>query len=63
MTKKLTFFLFLSCFSIGLFSTAIGEDDLKSIMNDGLGKALGLTPVEPASKLAATWGKLKEIRP
>jgi len=45
---------------IGLFSVALGEDDLNNIKEDGLGKALRITAVEPASKLATTWGQLKQ---
>lgn len=45
---------------VGLFSAALGEDDLKDIMENGLGKALGIAAVEPASKLTTTWGRLKK---
>jgi hypothetical protein len=44
---------------IGLFNDAIGENDLKTIMDKGLANALGLTSVEPFSKLTNTWGKVK----
>jgi len=45
---------------VGLFSVALGEDDLRDIMELGLGHALGITAVRPSSKLAATWGRLKQ---
>jgi len=45
---------------IGLFSVALGEGDLKTIMEKGLDDTLGLTAVEPASKLTTTWGQLKQ---
>ncbi len=44
---------------IGLFDTALGEDDLDNIMNNGLSAALGLAAVEPGLKLTTTWGGLK----
>jgi hypothetical protein len=44
---------------IGLFSVALGEDDLNTIMELGLGHALGITAVEPSSKLTTTWGQLR----
>lgn len=45
---------------VGLFNVAISVDDIKAVMKDGLGKALGLSPVEPNGKLTATWGGIKE---
>ena len=45
---------------IGLFSAALGEDDLDNIMSNGLANALGLAAVEPDSKLTTTWGELKQ---
>jgi len=44
---------------IGMFNTALSVDDLKSIMDKGVGKVTGLSAVEPSSKLATTWGQLK----
>ncbi len=41
---------------IGLFSVALGEDDLETIMNDGLNPLLS---VEPGSKLTTTWAHIK----
>ena len=45
---------------VGLFSVALGDDDLRTIMEVGLGHALGITAVEPALKLTATWGQIKQ---
>lgn len=42
---------------VGLFSVALSEDDLNTVMETGLGS--GPTVVEPTSKLAATWGQIK----
>ncbi|MCH8291797.1 LamG domain-containing protein [Candidatus Poribacteria bacterium] len=42
---------------VGLFSVALSEDDLNTVMETGLGS--GPTAVEPTSKLAATWGQIK----
>ena len=44
---------------VGLFSKALSADDIKSIIDNGLDKALGLTAVSPASKLNATWASIK----
>ena len=41
---------------VGLFSVALSEDDLETIMNDGLSPMLS---VEPGLKLATTWGRIK----
>jgi hypothetical protein len=38
---------------------ALEEDDIKTIMNDGVAGVLGLVAVSPAGKLAASWGELK----
>jgi len=46
--------------SIGLFSAEISGDDLKTVMDKGIEKVLGLTGVEPASKLATRWGQIKQ---
>lgn len=44
---------------IALFNIALSEDDIKSIVSDGLGKVLGLAAVSPAGKLATTWASIK----
>jgi hypothetical protein len=43
----------------GLFNAALAVDDIKTIMKEGLGKTLGLTPIEPNGQLAAAWGAIK----
>ncbi len=42
---------------IGLFNVALSEADLKTVMDAGLGSVA--TAVDPASKLATTWGRMK----
>ena len=42
-----------------MFSDALSEADVKTLMEDGVGKVLGVAPVEPTDKLATTWGNLK----
>lgn len=44
---------------VALFNVPLEQDDIKKIMEDGLERATGLLAVEPESKLATTWGKLK----
>ena len=45
-----------------IFNTVLSEDDLTAIVEHGLAKALGGLDVEPANKLALTWGTLKANR-
>ena len=42
---------------VAIFNTALSEDDLTVIMEDGLEKALA---VSPARKLTTTWGNIKQ---
>ena len=42
-----------------MFSDTLSEGDLKTLMEEGVGKVLGVAPVEPTSKLTTTWGNLK----
>jgi len=45
---------------MAVFNTALTENDIKSIMNDGLVVALGsVTAVHPSGKLTATWADIK----
>jgi len=44
---------------VGLFRVALEEDEIKEIMTNGLQEVLGLTAVEPLSKLATTWASMK----
>jgi len=44
---------------LAIFNVALTEDEIKEIMNNGLAKTLGVTPVAPAGKLSITWGELK----
>ncbi|MDE0481542.1 MAG: LamG domain-containing protein [Candidatus Poribacteria bacterium] len=40
-----------------IFNTVLSEDDIKSVMNDGIEGGLA---VDPKAKLAVTWGSLKK---
>jgi len=44
---------------VAVFTEALAQNDIKSIMTKGLSIALGMTAVFPASKLTATWGSIK----
>ncbi len=44
---------------VGIFNVALTESDVKDIMNMGLGRATGLTPVYPKDRLASFWGEIK----
>jgi hypothetical protein len=43
-----------------IFNETLAEDEIKTIMNDGLAKTMGLTPVFPAGKLTTTWADIKQ---
>lgn len=45
---------------IGIFNSILSEDDVNTIMNDGLGAVVNLTAVSSQDKLAVTWGGIKE---
>ncbi len=44
---------------MALFNVALGAGDIGEVMDAGLGKTFGLTPVEPQGKAATTWATLK----
>lgn len=44
---------------VAIFNEVLEEEDIQAIMNQGLGRALGITAIEPAGKLATTWGQIK----
>ncbi|MBM3237974.1 LamG domain-containing protein [Candidatus Poribacteria bacterium] len=44
---------------IAIFNAALSEDDIKSIMSQGLSRALGMTAVSHAGKLTTTWATVK----
>ena len=46
---------------IVLFSVAISVDDIQTLMDKGIERGLGITPVEPLGKLTATWGSIKKV--
>ncbi len=43
-------------YDVAIFRVALSADDINALMDDGLG---ALLPVEPAGKLATTWGGIK----
>ena len=42
-----------------IFSVALEEEDINTIMTEGLEAAVGIRAVEPSDKLALTWGEIK----
>jgi len=44
---------------VGLFNVALAEDDIKSIMNNGITRAVGGVAVEIQGKLPSLWGELR----
>jgi hypothetical protein len=44
---------------VAMFNGVLAGDDIKSIMNKGLGKELGIASVELTGKLTVTWGSIK----
>lgn len=44
---------------IAIFDVALEEEDIQTIMNEGLEKALGITAVSSTGKLTTTWGEVK----
>ena len=44
---------------IGIFNVDLDEDDIKTIMNQGLEKATGATAVSPTGSFTITWGQIK----
>jgi len=45
---------------VGFFNVALTQDDIKSIMNDGLARTTGFEAVAPSGKLTTTWGSIKK---
>ena len=45
---------------VGIFNVALTEGDVKDIMNQGLGRATGMTAVSPSGKLSTTWAEIKK---
>jgi hypothetical protein len=44
---------------VAIFNVALTEDDIKSIVKNGIGKATGIAAVSPAGKLTQSWAKIK----
>jgi len=45
---------------VGVFNTALTQEDARNIMTNGLGSATGLTPVSPIDRLTTTWGEIRK---
>lgn len=44
---------------VAMFSDTLNEVDMKTLMETGVGKTVGVAPVEHIGKLTTNWGKLK----
>jgi hypothetical protein len=44
---------------VAFFNVAVTPDDMKSMMKDGVGRTVGILAVDPAGKIATTWGSIK----
>ena len=47
---------------VAVFNTALSEADINDIMNDGLGRLFGFTPVTPMGRLTTVWATVKSER-
>lgn len=47
---------------VAVFNTALSEADINDIMNEGLGKLFGFTPVSPQGRLTTVWARVKSER-
>lgn len=45
---------------VAVFCAPLDENDLKNIMDNGLDKALGISPVSNSGKITSTWGHIKD---
>jgi hypothetical protein len=45
---------------VAIFTVVLTENDIKSIMANGLEKATGMTAISSAGKLTTTWGDIKQ---
>ena len=45
---------------VAIFGAVLAQSDIGNIMNNGVGKATGLTPVSPKGLLATVWGGIRE---
>ena len=45
---------------VAVFNVALSENEIGSVMTNGLEKALGLTAVSSSGKLTTTWGDIKQ---
>ena len=47
---------------VAVFNTALSEADVNDVMNEGLGKLFGFTPVTPKGRLTTVWASVKSER-
>lgn len=52
----------LSIFGVTCLFTILDEADINEIMDKGLGKLFGFTPVSPQGRLTTVWAKIKSER-
>lgn len=45
---------------VAIFNIALTEDNIKSIMNEGLERVLGITAIDLSGKLTTTWASIKK---
>jgi len=44
---------------VAIFSVALDKEEIKKMMTKGVGRATGMSAIEPLSKLSTTWANLK----
>jgi hypothetical protein len=44
---------------VAFFNVALSQEDINSVMNNGIMEAIGLTAVDPSASLSTTWGGIK----
>ena len=44
---------------VAFFNVALSQEDINSVMNNGILEAIGLTAVDPSASLSTTWGGVK----
>ena len=47
---------------VAIFNTALSEADVNEIMDEGLGRLFGFTPVSPKDRLTTVWASVKSER-
>ncbi len=44
---------------VGIFNVALSKADVKTVMDKGLGRSLGILPVMPKNQLTTVWARIK----